>query len=343
VELAAVVVVPRNENLAGQRGLRPFASTSGLDTQTIYSSGMTILGNDLLRSWMEPIRKTGVGSVWLGSYGGPKGEAPDLTHFAREGVERVLMIRLNSYAEMDLLDFLRFHRESRNSITDATDARGHLGVSLLDRAALDRAAMALTRECDPIVPPVCGRMPYEFRGYAKRILAAQDRQELVKDALLGACAMRPLGTNIRDQVWVGRGASLADTVRILGPAYVGAGTVVRAGATIGPFTSLENDCLVDCGTTVEESTVLPHTYLAPGLLIRRAQVDGAILQDLRSGVVTDLTPAALGRRIPSSALPGTTCIKSDASASSQRRENAASGSSRFDSSSKSRPWVQVQL
>ena len=149
----------------------------------------------------------------------------------------------------------------------------------------------------PSAPTDSGPTPYQFRGYAKRILSAKERQELVRDALTGACAMRPLGTEIREQVWVGEGANLADSVRVIGPTYIGARTIVHAGATIGPFASVERDCVVDCGTTVERSTVLPETYLAPGLLIRHQLVDGGYLEDLSWGAVADLRPAGLGNRI----------------------------------------------
>ena len=143
----------------------------------------------------------------------------------------------------------------------------------------------------------CGQTPYQFNGYAKRILSATERQELVGDGLTGACAMKPLGTQIRDKVWVGEGVKIAPSARVIGPVYIGARTTIGAGATVGPFTSVEHDCVIDCGTTVEQSTVLPNSYLAPGLLIRNSQVDGRHLEHLRWGGVADLQPAQMGRRI----------------------------------------------
>ena len=350
MELAAVVVVPTKEDLTAGIGAYSASTKTSHCAQTIHSSRMPILGNDVLRSWMEPIRKTGVRSLWLTARSDEKNDAPDLTHFAREGVERLLMIRLKSYAEMDLLDLLRFHRERRNSITDAKDARGHLGVSLLDRGALSADSLSTVNHgCDFIDrdATICGRTPYEFRGYAKRILSAKERQELVGDALIGACAMRPSGTQIREQVWIGEGATLADTVRIIGPTYVGARTVVRAGATLGPLTSLEHDCVVDCGTTVEESTVLPYTYLASGLMIRRALVDGGNLEDLGSGIVADLRPLGLGSRLPRRKLRGRFYGKPAKAANASPDEcglwSVASSASSSAYSSKSQPWIQVQL
>jgi carbonic anhydrase/acetyltransferase-like protein (isoleucine patch superfamily) len=173
-------------------------------------------------------------------------------------------------------------------------------------------------------------------------LSASERLELVGDALTGGCAMRPLGTEIREQVWVGDGVSLADSARVVGPTYIGARTIVRPGATIGPFASVEHDCVVDCGTTVERSTVLPYTYLAPGLLIRHGLVDGGYLEDLNWGVVADLQPAGLGSRIQRREAPKPAWS-----------ETPADGVSRADkefewqlapcSSAADQPWLQVQL
>jgi carbonic anhydrase/acetyltransferase-like protein (isoleucine patch superfamily) len=169
-----------------------------------------------------------------------------------------------------------------------------LGVSLLDLRVLHAAGERHTFSC---APAESGPIPYQFRGYAKGILTTKGRQQLVGDALTGACAMQPSGAQIREQVWIGRGAKLADSARVIGPSYIGARTIVRAGATIGPFASVEHDCIVDCGTNVERSTVLPHTYLASGLMIRDQLVDGGYLEDMSWGAVVDLHPAGLGSRI----------------------------------------------
>lgn len=286
---------------------------------------------------MELIRKLGVQSLWLTS--GPRDASvasSALAGLARQGVERLLVIKLKSYAEIDLADLLRFHCDSRNPLTEAQDAGGQLGVSLLDLRALHAAGEKYEFSC---AAAGRGQTPYEFRGYAKRILSAVERQELVGDALTGACAMRPLGKEIRQQVWIGEGVKLASSVRFTGPAYVGAGTVVRAGATIGPFASVEHDCVVDCGTTVERSTVLPHTYLAPGLMIRNELVDGGYLEDLDWGVVADLQPAGLGHRIRHSETRRQAFSETDVFP----RSGSASAWPFIPPSTASQPWLQVQM
>jgi hypothetical protein len=292
VELGAFVVVSGSEGFSAMPEVRPTTSGISGKARSLHSSRMPILGNDVLQSWIERVRTLGVHNLWLTSHPQDGSLTRSLAEFAKQGIERLLVIKLKSYAEMDLADLLRFHCERGNPVTEAHDAQGRLGVSLLDQPALHRENQNL--------PGVCAdskQNPYQFSGYAKRILTARERQELVGDGLTGACAMRPAGAPAGDQVWIGEGAQVAASVRIIGPAYIGARSIVRAGATIGPFTSLERDCEIDCGTTVERSTILPNTYLAPGLLVKDGLVDGGYMEHLVWETVTDLRPAGLGSRI----------------------------------------------
>jgi hypothetical protein len=335
VELAAVVVVPGNRN----KDVRPQSRALSAfgKSQRSYPSRMPILGNDLLHSWMDRIRELGVKSLWLTSAAHDENRPYSaLSGFARDGVERFLLIKLKSYAEMDLTDLLRFHCQSKNSVTEAHDAQGHLGVSLLDRLILRTAEKTVEPSRASIES---GRIPYSFRGYAKRILSGKERQELVGDGLTGACAMRPMGTQLSEQVWIGEGADIADSARILGPVYIGARTIIRGGATIGPFASVENDCVVDCGTAIEHSTVLPHTYLAPALLIRNSLVEGGYLEHLHWRAVADLHPSGLGGRIEHSQDGNLLHVAATDNFSSTGN---ASGWG-YDTSTSSPMWRQVQL
>ena len=339
MELGAVVVVPAEGDVAAVHEAEPRAMAPAENSRPLYSSRVPILGNDVLRSWMERVRKLGVPSVWLTS--SPSDESVTssvLAGFAQRGVERLLVIKLKSYAELDLADLLRFHCEKRNPVTEAQDVRGRLGVSLLDHLALRTAREKYEL---PGAATDSRQAAYQFNGYAKRILSASGRQELVRDALTGACAIRPLGTEIREQVWIGEGVKLANSARVIGPAYIGARTIVGAGATIGPFASVEPDCVVDCGTTVERSTVLPHTYLAPGLLIRHGLVDGGQLEDLDWGTVADLNPAGLGSRIHRLEERRQAFSKTATDVFSRAARASARGFTRPPTASQ--PWVEVRL
>jgi carbonic anhydrase/acetyltransferase-like protein (isoleucine patch superfamily) len=295
VELGAVVMVPTDTEVSIQaiRGTYSHPGASE-DARPLCSPRTPILGNDALQLWIERVRQVGVRSLWLASSAPDQKPGSQFADLAREGVEKLLVINLKSYAEMDLADLLRFHCERQNSVTDAQDEHGTLGVRLLDRCAMGPT----------VEEPGCSyaqtessRTHYQFQGYAKRLLSSQERQDLVRDGLTAACAMRPVGTEIRDQVWIAEGAELEDSVRVVGPAFIGPRTVIRAGATIGPFASVERDCVVDCGTTVERSTVLPGTYLGSGLLIQQSLVDGNCLENLEWRTIVDLEPADLGHKI----------------------------------------------
>lgn len=306
MELAAVVVVPGQKDFGFQEP-QPFVFSSKT-SPAVHSSLLPVLGNDVLRMWTERIHKLGVPRLWVTSDTHNDSDmSSTLCGIARQGIERLLMIKLKSYAEMDLFDLLQFHCQKQNSVTEAHDSRGKLGVCVFDHAALPSGSDGTDRAIH-----VSERTSYPFRGYAKRILSATERQELVKDALTGSCAMRPLGKEIQDQVWVGEGVSLAESAKVIGPTYIGDRTIVRAGATIGPFASVERDCLVDSGTTIERSTILPGTYLSSGILIRRALVDGSYLEDLRSGAIADLLPSGLAGTMPSSNRPARTTSDSEA-------------------------------
>ena len=336
MELGAFVVVPGGEDFRGIHEVQPHVIATLENPRPLYSSRKPIVGNDVLQSWIRRIRKLGVQSLWLtsGQKDGTVSRSA-LAAFARQGLKRLLVIKLNSYAEMDLTDLLRFHCENRNPVTEAHDARGQLGVCLLDQLALQASEETQNSPADS------ARTPYQFSGYAKRISSAMERQELVGDALTGACAMRPFGKQVDEQIWIGEDVTLDRSVRIIGPTYIGARTIIRAGATIGPFASVERDCVVDCGTTVERSTVLPHTYLAPGLFIKHGLVDGRRFEDLSCGAVADLQPAGLGSRIPQRQPQKETSKDVSTGFTAPTEGNLV-----WDfagSSGASQPWLQVQL
>jgi carbonic anhydrase/acetyltransferase-like protein (isoleucine patch superfamily) len=227
---------------------------------------------------------------------------------------------------------LRFHCQSQNPVTEVHDSRGQLGISVFDQLALS----ATQKACESSDSAGSDCALYAFRGYARRILSASERQELVGDGLTGACAMRPRGREVAEGVWVGQNVKLADSVKVVGPIYIGDRAVIRAGATIGPFASVERDSVVDCGTTVVRATVLPYTYLAPGLLIQHAIVDGEYLEDLGCGTVADLRPAGLAKKMqPLEPERGMSSLAGDGFANEQ--------SSAAKLGSASPPWRRVQL
>lgn len=293
MQLGAVVVVPSDAGLTQNFVPSSLAvtATRSKPRPAICSPRASILGNDALSFWADRVRTLGIKDFWLARTSqDSQALHARFLELTKQGVEKLLLIKLQSYAEMDLMDLLRFHCANRSPLTDAKDKRGSLGVSLLDRSAVSDCI-----ESDASDKPCAAQ--YHFDGYTKRFLLSQERQDLIRDGLAGICAIKPRGKLIRDGVWIADDAKVDESVRIVGPAFIGPRSVIRSGATIGPFTSVEPDCVIDGGTTITKSSVLPGTYLAPGILVEESVVSGKYLEDLRWGVHVDLAPARLARRI----------------------------------------------
>jgi len=291
VELGAFVLIPQVSE-AGVRSTGKRKPLNQLQPTAAYPSPLwPVLGKNLLQHWMEKIRRLGIQVMSVGE-DMPAGAETLFSNFARQGLERFLVVCLKAYAEIDLTDFVRFHRETRNPITEAIDQEGPLGVRLVDRASFSPGA-SCARESDGL-----GRFAeYRFAGYVKRMMSPQSYSDLVSDALKGRCALQPVGSQVGEGVWVGEGLCMARSVRLTAPCYVGSNTILRDCVSVGPFSSVENNCVIDCGTTIESSSVLPQSFLAAGLNVRRSIVDGPYLEHLDTGTTVDLQAFGLGRRV----------------------------------------------
>jgi hypothetical protein len=99
-----------------------------------WSSSWPVVGKTVLQRWIERVRELGVGMVSVVN----RDVQPPvrMLDWAKEGVDRILLIVSGSYAEIDLADLLDFHQQGRNCITRVFDKQGPLGISLLDRGAV---------------------------------------------------------------------------------------------------------------------------------------------------------------------------------------------------------------
>jgi hypothetical protein len=65
---------------------------------------------------------------------------------------------------------------------------------------------------------------------------------------------------------------------------------VEAGAEIGPLTALTRDVIVSAGTVLRASTVLPSTYIGPGLTLDRCIAQAGRLYHCALDVATRVSP-----------------------------------------------------
>jgi hypothetical protein len=290
---ASAILVVGTRSLLSPEGDESF-SADGAEPPASPIASLEILGQSIVEHTIARLHSAGINTVSVVHEVGFSLTAgwrfvPDvLMKQARKGFEKVLLIRLGAYAEVDCADLLKFHSESGAGVTRVCDASGPLDFWVLDSAPARRSRLNLDSHWE-INPP----SDYLTRGYVNRLEDARDLRRLVADAFQGRCAIRPRGREIKPGVWIDDGARIHRSARIVAPAYIGRGTRVRAAALVTRFTNLERRCLVDYGTAIEDSSVLPYTHVGRGLDLVHAVVEGSRLVNLSHNVAVTIRDASL--------------------------------------------------
>jgi len=158
-----------------------------------------------------------------------------------------------------------------------------------DAAALFKNRMErMRREC----------APFYVKGYFNRLETTADLRRLAVDGLLAKNAIRPEGTEIKPGIWVGTGARIHRKARVIAPAFIGAHAKVRASALITRGTVIEHHGDVDCGTVVENSSVLPFTRVGAGLDVMHSVVGFRRLAHLRQNVEVEIADEKFVGMVP---------------------------------------------
>src|SRR5256885_813574 len=125
-----------------------------------------------------------------------------------------------------------------------------------DAASLFRTQLTRCRTECPLL---------EHEGYFNPLADARDLRQFAIDVLIRQTQTCPAGAEAKPGVWIAPGALIEKGARILAPAFVGSFARVRSGAVITRCSSVERHAVVDCGTVIENSTVLPFSYVGAGL------------------------------------------------------------------------------
>lgn len=207
---------------------------------------------------------------------------------ADNGADTVLMIRLNRYCEIDWKRFFTLHREGTARLTRAwvgasepldifaVDAKFHRDADFLFQNELAHARLT------------AGRYQVSDAEYVHELRTANDLREIAWDGLNLRCAMRPAGREVRPGVWRAEGSRIDAGVRLVAPVYIGRRARVRRGAVITRSSALEHHSSVDCGTVVENTTVLPYATVGAGLDLSRTVVGNHQVMDLKRNVTVDI-------------------------------------------------------
>lgn len=211
--------------------------------------------------------------------------------FRRDGADLVLVLRLGAYVEADYEELVQHHIDKHCRMSAVVDAEGKvLGTFVLD-ASRRSDASALFRSEFQQIRDDCER--FAINGYVNPLQSAADLRALALDGLLEKNAVRPLGHELKPGVWVGDGARIHRQARIVAPAYIGAHSKIRASALITRTSVVEHHAEVDCGTVVENSTVLPFTYVGAGLDVTHSVVGFRRLAHLVRNVEVEISDSKL--------------------------------------------------
>ena len=220
--------------------------------------------------------------------------------YAEDGADLVLALRIGPYVEVDYEALVQHHLDRHCAVTMAVDSEGvSLELFALSASARTDAAelfknrmRRMRREC----------APFPVAGYVNRLRNAQDLRQLGADGLLARNAIRPHGTEIRPGVWVGQNARIHRKARVTAPAFIGANAKIRASALITRGSIIEHHSEVDCGTVVENSSVLPFTRVGAGLDVMHSVVGFRRLAHLRQNVEVEIADEKFVGMVPLTAV-----------------------------------------
>lgn len=208
----------------------------------------------------------------------------ELSDYSQQGIAHAFINWASTYAETDLLDLFSFHREARQAATPTFDQQGPLALWVVDCAkAQDLPIEKLLR--------IAGQnsgSEYFIREYVNRLDHPRDLRRFASDMLRGRCQTGPCGREVRPGVWLDEGAEIHRRARVVAPAYIGCDSNVRADALITRFSNIERDCCIDCGTVVEDSSVLANTSVGIWLDLCHAVVRENMLWNLEREVLIEI-------------------------------------------------------
>jgi NDP-sugar pyrophosphorylase family protein len=222
-------------------------------------------------------------------------------NLAQAGAELVVVLRLGAYAEIDYEALLQFHIDQRARVTPVCRSNGSpLDTFVISASRRNDAAFLFRHQLKSVRTPCTG---FVFSGYVNELRDLRELRCLAIDGLLMRNEVVPAGLQVRPGVWVASGARIQRGARILAPAFIGERAKVRSTAVVTRCSTLEHHCEVDCGSVVEDASVLPYSYVGAGLDVSHAVVGYKSLAHLRRNIVVQIADSKLiGMASPYAAL-----------------------------------------
>lgn len=237
-----------------------------------------------------------------------------ISDYVNAGVETILLVRVGTYADVNYRELIEFHHQADSPLTHAYCGDTSLDIAVVNAPLLRNTDDLVRRALSHLIPQ---QKRFHYHGYVNRLRNREDLHQLMQDGLRGQCQLRPVGVETRPGLWCGEGAEIDSTVLIQGPAFVGAGSKIASGCKIAGISSIERGCQVDCGTMIDNSFVMPGTYVGMALDVKNSIVGNEKIFNLDRNVEVSVSDARLiGRNTkPMSAFSGlTSFLRSEAQA-----------------------------
>lgn len=213
------------------------------------------------------------------------------------GAELVVLVRLGAYAEIDYDNMIQAHLDRHCRVSQATQNGSRLDIFCIsasrrnDAASLFRSRLTRCRSDCPM---------FEHSGYVNALADALDLRQFAIDILTLQTDTAPAGEQMRPGVWTARRAQIEKGARVLAPAFIGSFARIRSGAVITRCSTVEHHANVDCGTVVENSTVLPYCSLGAALEVAHSVAGYSHIWNLRRSCAVRISDAKLLRSVAGS-------------------------------------------
>jgi hypothetical protein len=204
---------------------------------------------------------------------------------AQGGAELVVLVRLGAYAEIDFEKVVQAHLDRGSRVSQASHEGQKLDVFCIsasrrnDAASLFRSQLSRCRSECPLI---------EDAGYVNELADPRDLRQFAIDILTHKTETCPAGEEVRPGVWMSPRAILEKGARVLAPAYIGAYARIRTGAVVTRCSVVEHHAQVDCGSVVENSTVLSYCYVGAGLDLAHSVAGMRQVANLRRDVMVEI-------------------------------------------------------
>lgn len=213
-----------------------------------------------------------------------------VSDYLHHGMETLVLARLGPYAELDLADVLRACHQTGGDLIQVYRDESPLDFVVVRASRLRNGEGSYRNRLSTLLHQ---RRVYPMEGYFNPLSSPHDFRRLIADGMLGRCSIRPVGREIEPGIWLGQGASVDASAFVEPPVYVGAHSSLGPACKMLGLSSIEKQCEIDAGTTVERSSVLEGTYLGMGLHLQNTVAGNSKLFHLERDIEIEIQDGRL--------------------------------------------------